>query len=718
MLSGALVDGPVGGVDFRTESGAGLTDRDGTFTYRSGETILFSIGDTLLGIGPAKESMTPADLFPVQEAASALHDRRAINCARFLQSFSSSSDLAGGIYLDDTARTLVSGAGHIDFDVPEESFGNQLSVASVVDKLSLVLRPPVVARNHLRRSIAGMKKLSDVHVPVREGSYLLADIYRPLAQRCYPAILRMSVYGRAFGTGSVCCPDDLLAAEQREEDWFEGHRSGLSTMVRYAENGVSANAFDWVPRGYVVVRVDCRGVGQTPGELVPFSRQEAEDYYDTIEWVAKQTWCNGSVGLLGASYAATNQWTVAALRPPSLRAIIPWASDADAYRDLAYPGGILQEGYRRHWWTFVTGLQCRRPQSDFVADLQAHPFDDDFYAAGTAGPQTADLERVEVPFLAAVSQTATLHSRAGFEAFVSARSQHRHLAVVAANYFSFLYRECLDLQFAFFDRFLKGEPLPTTELPPVRLMMRTGRGDYIWRDEPDWPVPGTVYQDWYLDASQSTCRLTHEIPGPPAAISYSAEWAPGDSRAATGVAFISQPLEDDLALAGHFRARLWVSATTADMDIYVSLRVIDPEGAEIRYAVRDRTSQEPVTWGCLKVSHRALDQARSDVRPWHTHRPSDVGLLTSPTDVVEVDVELMPATAIIPAGCRLRVHVQPVEGPGGYRDADGIQVGRAYDRSYHDGATNTVHTGGERQSVIRLPVVPPRLVETPNESGM
>jgi hypothetical protein len=279
---------------------------------------------------------------------------------------------------------------------------------------------------------------------------------------------------------------------------------------------------------------------------------------------------------------------------------------------------------------------------------------------------------------------------------------------VAANYFSFPYRECLDLQFAFFDRFLKGEANGAEMVPPVRLMMRTGGGEYTWRDEPTWPVPGTAYEDWYLDASDSSGgRLAPEPPGAPASISYSAEWHPDDSRADTGVAFVSEPLRDDLVLAGHFRAQLRVSATAADMDVFVSLRVLDASGEEVRYAVRDRTSQEPVTWGCLKVSHRAMDRANSELRPWHTHRAEDVALLGSPEEQVEVDVELMPATAVVPAGSRLRVEVQPVEGLGGYRDADRHQVGRAYDPSYHDGAINTVHTGGVRPSAIRLPVVPP-----------
>ncbi|MBO0731364.1 MAG: CocE/NonD family hydrolase, partial [Acidimicrobiaceae bacterium] len=301
VLAGALVDSPVAGVDYHTRGEAGVTDVGGTFRYRPGETITFSIGDTRLGSGRASAFMTPVDFF--SPPGSPLDDRRVVNCARLLQSFGP---------VDDSVRAVVAAAGPIDFDVPEEAFADQAGVAAVVDKLGLTLRPVVVARNHLRRSIAGIRKLSDVKVPLRDDSYLLADVYRPVAEGRYPAIVRMSPYGRAFGNGSVSNEEDRLAAEEREHAWFEGDRAGLPPLVRYAENAVSASAADWVPRGYVLVRVDCRGVGLTPGELAPFSEQEALDYYDAIQWTASQPWCDGGVGLLGASYAATNQWTVAA----------------------------------------------------------------------------------------------------------------------------------------------------------------------------------------------------------------------------------------------------------------------------------------------------------------------------------------------------------------------------------------------------------------------
>ena len=102
--------------------------------------------------------------------------------------------------------------------------------------------------------------------------------------------------------------------------------------------------------GYAAVRVDGRGSGKSPGQCEPWSLAEAIDFYDAIEWAAAQPWCNGNVGLSGISYFAINQWFVANLQPPSLKAIIPWEGFADIYRDALFHGGMLSV-FMTNWFT-------------------------------------------------------------------------------------------------------------------------------------------------------------------------------------------------------------------------------------------------------------------------------------------------------------------------------------------------------------------------------
>ncbi|MGT2333501.1 CocE/NonD family hydrolase [Staphylococcus aureus] len=74
----------------------------------------------------------------------------------------------------------------------------------------------------------------------------------------------------------------------------------------------------WVPNDYVVVKVALRGSDKSKGVLSPWSKREAEDYYEVIEWAAKQPWSNG-IFANGVSYLAVTQWWVASLDPPHLK---------------------------------------------------------------------------------------------------------------------------------------------------------------------------------------------------------------------------------------------------------------------------------------------------------------------------------------------------------------------------------------------------------------
>lgn len=73
-----------------------------------------------------------------------------------------------------------------------------------------------------------------------------------------------------------------------------------------------------------IAHVDIRGSGNSDGKVYIMGQQMAEDGYDVIEALAKMDWCNGNVGMGGNSFLAISQWHIAALQPPSLKAIAPW----------------------------------------------------------------------------------------------------------------------------------------------------------------------------------------------------------------------------------------------------------------------------------------------------------------------------------------------------------------------------------------------------------
>src|ERR1700746_3649934 len=125
----------------------------------------------------------------------------------------------------------------------------------------------------------------DVSVPMRDGVVLRADILLPIAEGKFPALIYRTPYGKHFAL--------------REYKTFQKA----------------------VARGYAVVVQDVRGRYASDGEFVAY-QNEGRDGYDTIEWTAKQPWCDGNVGTFGLSYPGAVQWLAAVENPPHPKATV------------------------------------------------------------------------------------------------------------------------------------------------------------------------------------------------------------------------------------------------------------------------------------------------------------------------------------------------------------------------------------------------------------
>jgi pimeloyl-ACP methyl ester carboxylesterase len=148
--------------------------------------------------------------------------------------------------------------------------------------------------------------------------FVRANVFRPMDQRRYPVLLTYSPYGKdiPYSKFNPTSYNNLPKAAQTPFAVWE-----------------APDPTFWVPQGYVVVRVDERGSGHSPGVLNVWSEETAAGFADAIEWAAVQPWSSGKVGILGVSYYASNQWFVAARRPKGLAAIVPW--EGKAYFTLA-----------------------------------------------------------------------------------------------------------------------------------------------------------------------------------------------------------------------------------------------------------------------------------------------------------------------------------------------------------------------------------------------
>ena len=144
----------------------------------------------------------------------------------------------------------------------------------------------------------------DVMVTMRDGTQLAMDLLVPETAGPFPVILSRTPYDKSVS------------------------RKSPSTE-------------DFVRRGYVVVLQDCRGRANSDGTFDPY-RQEHNDGFDTVEWIAQQEWCDGNVGMIGGSYAAQTQWFAASQAPKALKAIVPTASPpGNVFLNEPFYGGTM-----------------------------------------------------------------------------------------------------------------------------------------------------------------------------------------------------------------------------------------------------------------------------------------------------------------------------------------------------------------------------------------
>ena len=763
-ITTGVLAGPIIGLKYQTPTKTGITNERGEFRYRKGEAVTFLVGGLVLGSVEGAARVNLAQLVNRADGKiDRLHDPIVTNLARLVQTLDRDGNTEAGVNIapivheliepmvvnfnqatTDAAQVVAPAAGAggsgtaamVAFASDKTiTFASDPIVTGLLAKLNQTpgvftagtprrLRNGAAARNEVRRNIRGIVKMTDVKIPLRDGTYICADVFRPADDRRHPVVMNQGFYGKSFDHGCIGSEAEAQQKEELEDRYFTGNPDGLQY-----ENHESVDSSVWVPNGYVCIRVDARGVGNSPGLQAPFSVQQAEDYYDAIEWAGTLPWSNGNVGLWGMSYLAITQHTVASLQPPHLKAMIALGTDADLYNEAIYGGGLFGEGFWTWWRATMAGHNyCgERLETDWLARMLATPFNDPAaYGARGSIFMRPELEKATVPVWIVGPQTGVvIHQLGSSETFISSTGAEAKKFDFVDAWFPHSYKSSTIAEhLRFFDHWLKGLDNGAMDGAPVRVQIRTGNGGHDVAQESEWPIARTEYRRWYLDASPSDwkgdgrrsdfLRVGECIPTAETSASYDAHldrgrpipaptgFVGGTPRWSTGVSFISDPLTEDMVLAGYMKAGLWVSSTSSDMDVFVSLRVLDEHDREIRYESLvppiDPANVHPVGHGLLKVSHRKLDDARStEYWPVHTHAEADHQPLEDGR-IVAIEVGLNPSSALIRKGCRLRVDVQPYS-PAGLPS-------RAYDEDYHVGATNSVYSGPDHPSYVQLPIVP------------
>jgi putative CocE/NonD family hydrolase len=357
-------------------------------------------------------------------------------------------------------------------------------------------------------------KTETITIPMRDGVTLTADLYRDDSVKEAPVILTRTPYDRTKQKGT-------------------GEK--------------------WAKAGYIFIAQDCRGKFGSSGDFAPYNN-EGQDGYDTIEWITRQSWCSGRVGMMGGSYVGAVQWQAAAENPPGLAAIAPQATWSSFYRNL-YLGGSVRLSLIAGWIAGNSPKPEGAKPNDFNKALLRLPLGEVDSAIGWEMPWldaflthpqpdgfwtrldlTSRLPELQLPALHVVGYY-DYFSRESVDNFMIMQKQardektrqqqrlilgpwdHGTVGKTKVADVEFGPEAAVDLfaiQLDWFDRHLKQDPAALAKpFPPVRYF---SMGDNVWQDAQSWPPDGFKETPFFLrsdgkaNTRKGNGRLTREAP--------------------------------------------------------------------------------------------------------------------------------------------------------------------------------------------------------------
>src|SRR5262249_4537073 len=432
----------------------------------------------------------------------------------------------------------------------------------------------------------------------------------------------------------------------------------------------------------------------------------------------------------------------ASLPPPHLAAMCIWEGAADWYRDMTHHGGILCS-FWENWYdmqvktvqygagargkrSLVHGElvcgpetlsedQLARNRADFGNEIFAHPFDDAYHRA-----RSPIWSKVKVPLFSAANWGGQgLHPRGNFEGFMLAASERKWLEVHGIEHWTHFYTDYgRKLQRRCFDYFLHGKDSGWNRQPKVMLQVRHPGEKFVARAEDEWPLKRTKWTKFHLHRDDGTLKTS--AAANKTTMSFAAM---GD-----GVTFMTGPLTEATEITGPIAAKLFVSSSTSDADLFLIVRVFSPDLKEVVFqgAIDPHT---PIAQGWLRASHRKLDLERLlPYRPYHAH---DTEQPLRDGEVVELDIEIWPTSIVVPPGHRIALTIRGKDyvyaGPSGGKLSNFKNELTGCGPFRHDdprdrppetfGGVTSLHFGTGRRPYLLLPTIPPKKAATPKRGN-
>lgn len=536
----------------------------------------------------------------------------------------------------------------------------------------------------MRNSVEVIK---NVYVPMRDRVHLATYIVRPTGGGKYPAIVELNPY--------------------RKDD------------AAYNKDMLRAQYF-FAERGYAILRADIRGTGASEGASTEmWNPTDLKDSYDFVEWVAKQDWCNGNVGMWGSSYGGNTSYYAAMENAPHLKAIIIMHCADDTYL-AQFRGGCLRPFLFAHYGPLMTSRNFAPPIPSVSSERWLEiwkqrleksvpwtvPFienqlSNEFWHARSL----VDYDKIKCPtFL--IDGWQDWHATAALNMFSRIKSPKKVLIgpwshfggsqvgnsgpppdmAIPGPAIEYL-RECAK----WFDHWLKGVDNGVTKEPPVTVFVRTytkpstfqfkENGHY--RCEAEWPLARTEYTPFYLHPegllstkSYAATKSEHDDYDYDPTIGVMSEPRAGQSEFRTALdqrpdelhslVYTTPSLDHDIEVTGHPRALLYVSSSAETTLFAVKLCDIAEDGTSAL-----------VTQGKLNATH-------------HTSQGKVTPL--EPGKIYEMQIDMKATSYVFQKGHRIRVDIASADVP------DALPMPML--------CRNSVYRGKDHSSQVILPVAP------------
>src|SRR5262245_221411 len=549
-----------------------------------------------------------------------------------------------------------------------------------------------------------------VRVKMRDGVWLIADVYRPNAPGKFPVLLTRTPYNRRdFNTGTY------LAS-----------------------------------RGYVAILQDTRGRYDSEGEFYPFM-YEINDGYDIVEWAAALEYSNGDVGMFGGSYVGATQMLASVSKPPHLKAIFPYITASEYYDGWTYQSGALMQWFTSSWTSGLSEDTLRKKTSsqqrpkDWVQQLPVenyrlinpptalevapyfrdwveHECDDEYWrrwkisdhygemnvkALHAGGWHDIFLKGSIKNFVEMRKSAATQEARDGQRLLVGPWAHAGTSPEGKIGDVVFGKQAVLDMNATIAkwgDFALKGIKNEFAGDSPVRIFVM---GDNVWRDEKEFPLARTQYTKYYFHSNKGansaggdgalstkppdkekpdTYEYDPQNPTPTiggrlccgAAIQPGPfDQRPNESRPDVLV-FSTPPLERDVEVTGYITAELYAATSARDTDFTAMIVDVDPSG----YA-------RFLTDGVVRARYRNSTERAEPIEPGK---------------VFKYTVDLWATSNVFKAGHRIRVYISSSNFPRFNRNHNTGEPALGATKMVK--ANQTIYHDADRPSAIILPVIP------------